>query len=264
MRIFPAVHYSMGGAWVDWPASDDVDRGSRYRHMTNIPGCFNCGESDFQYHGANRLGANSLLSCLYAGLVAGDEASRFIASFGSSPYSQQDLKQALQQEQELSQEILSRKGGENIFSLHEEIARVMVNHVSVKRENGALAAALQKLKEFRERLKKVSVHDSSRFANKTFHFVRQMEPMLELALAITKGALLRNEFRGSHYKPEFPTRDDANWLKTTIATYSEDEPEISYKRVDTRHVNPELRDYTQRGDKNVVLENIPTNIQFPI
>lgn len=264
MRIFPAVHYSMGGAWVDWPASDDVDRGSRYRHMTNIPGCFNCGESDFQYHGANRLGANSLLSCLYAGLVAGDEASRFIASFGSSPYSQQDLKQALQQEQELSQEILSRKGGENIFSLHEEIARVMVNHVSVKRENSALAAALQKLKEFRERLKKVSVHDSSRFANKTFHFVRQMEPMLELALAITKGALLRNEFRGSHYKPEFPIRDDANWLKTTIATYSEDEPEISYKRVDTRHVNPELRDYTQRGDKNVVLENIPTNIQFPI
>ena len=62
MRIFPAVHYSMGGAWVDWPASDDIDRDDRYRHMTNIPGCFNCGESDFQYHGANRLGANSLLA----------------------------------------------------------------------------------------------------------------------------------------------------------------------------------------------------------
>lgn len=88
--------------------------------------------------------------------------------------------------------------------------------------------------------------------------------MLELALAITTGALLRNEFRGSHYKPEFSKRDDVNWLKTTIATYSVDEPEISYKKVDARHVNPELRDYTRQGAKDVVLENIPANIHFPI
>ena len=64
MKIFPAVHYSMGGAWVDWPAADDPDRWTRFRQMTNIPGCFNVGESDFLYHGANRLGANSLLSCI--------------------------------------------------------------------------------------------------------------------------------------------------------------------------------------------------------
>lgn len=69
MKIYPAVHYSMGGAWVDWPAADDEDRLTRYRQMTNIPGCFNVGESEFQYHGANRLGANSLLSCIFGGLV---------------------------------------------------------------------------------------------------------------------------------------------------------------------------------------------------
>lgn len=143
-------------------------------------------------------------------LVAGDEAARFVESFGSCIYSQQDLNQALQQELEISREILSRQGGENAFALHEEIARVMVSNVTVKRENKALEETLHKLKEFRERIKKVSVHDSSRFANKTFHFVRQMEPMLELALAITTGALLRNEFRGSHYKPEFSKRDDVN------------------------------------------------------
>ena len=174
------------------------------------------------------------------------------------------MTQALQQEEELSQEILARRGGENVFFLHEEIARVMVHNVTVKRDNKTLAKTVEKLKEFRERMKKVAVHDSSRFANKTFHFVRQMEPMLELALAITKGALLRNEFRGSHYKPEFPKRDDINWLKTTLATYSKDEPEICYKPVDIRHVNPELRDYTQKGSQDVVLANIPANISFPI
>src|SRR5690606_30294442 len=63
MKIFPGVHYTMGGGWVDWPAADAPDRDKRFRQMTNIPGCFNVGESDFQYHGANRLGANSLLSC---------------------------------------------------------------------------------------------------------------------------------------------------------------------------------------------------------
>ena len=78
MRIFPAVHYTMGGAWVDWPAADDPDRWERYRQMTNIPGCFNVGESDYQYHGANRLGANSLLSCIFGGLVTGNEVPRYI------------------------------------------------------------------------------------------------------------------------------------------------------------------------------------------
>ena len=78
MRIFPAVHYTMGGGWVDWPAADDPDRITRYRQMTNIPGCFNVGESDYQYHGANRLGANSLLSCIFGGLVTGKEVPRYI------------------------------------------------------------------------------------------------------------------------------------------------------------------------------------------
>src|SRR6185436_15889522 len=65
MKVFPAVHYSMGGLWCD------------YDHMTNIPGLFAVGEVDYQYHGANRLGANSLISCLYGGLVAGPAAIRY-------------------------------------------------------------------------------------------------------------------------------------------------------------------------------------------
>ncbi|AHK63604.1 succinate dehydrogenase flavoprotein subunit [Chlamydia avium] len=264
MRIFPAVHYSMGGAWVDWPAADDLDRDSRFRQMTNIPGCFNCGESDFQYHGANRLGANSLLSCLFSGLVAGDEAARFISAFGSCSSQSGDFTDALQQEKEENKRLLSQGGGENIFILHEEMAKLMVRNVTVKRNNKDLQATLDQLKLLRERLQRVSVHDSSKFANKTFHFVRQMRPMIELALAITKGAFLRNEFRGSHYKEEFPNRDDTHWLKTTLASYSFDEPEISYVPVDTRHVQPTLRDYTQSSTGDIALMNVPKNICLPI
>ncbi|WP_201456446.1 succinate dehydrogenase flavoprotein subunit [Chlamydia sp. 17-3921] len=264
MRIFPAVHYSMGGAWVDWPAADDIDRDRRFRQMTNLPGCFNCGESDFQYHGANRLGANSLLSCIFAGLVAGDEAARYIDTFGIASGTSKDFEFALQIEKEENAKILARTGKENVFVLHEEIAATMVRNVTVKRNNKDLKETLEKLKEYRERLAKVSVHDSSQFANKSFHFIRQMQPMLELALAITKGALLRNEFRGSHYKPEFPQRDDLHWLKTTMASYKPEEPEISYREVDIRHVAPSLRDYTKSSTGKIVLENVPENIRLPI
>ncbi|ANH78590.1 succinate dehydrogenase flavoprotein subunit [Candidatus Chlamydia sanziniae] len=264
MRIFPAVHYSMGGAWVDWPAADDIDRDGRFRQMTNIPGCFNCGESDFQYHGANRLGANSLLSCLFAGLVAGDEAARFIETYGPAVQESKDFECALCEEKEENARLLSASGKENIFILYEEIAAVMVQNVTVKRNNKDLQDTVNKLKELRERLKKVSVHDSSPFANKSFHFLRQMKPMLELALAITKGALLRNEFRGSHYKPEFPQRDDKHWLKTTLATYHCEEPEISYCPVDTRHFQPSLRDYTKSSTVKIHPVNLPDNISLPL
>ena len=70
----------MGGGWVDWPAADDPDRWTRFRQMTNLTGCFNVGESDYQYHGANRLGANSLLACIFGGLVTGVEVPRYIGT----------------------------------------------------------------------------------------------------------------------------------------------------------------------------------------
>ncbi|EPP34450.1 succinate dehydrogenase/fumarate reductase, flavoprotein subunit [Chlamydia ibidis] len=264
MRIFPAVHYSMGGAWVDWPAADDSDRHVRYRQMTNIPGCFNCGESDFQYHGANRLGANSLLSCLYAGLVAGEEAARYIEANGACKATSQEISQALQKEKEENARLLSQSGGENIFLLHEEMAKLLVKNVTVKRNNKDLEHTINQLKEYRERLERVSVHDASKFANKTFHFVRQMRPMLELALAITKGALLRNESRGSHNKIEFPHRDDENWLKTTLAHYHADEPDISYLSVDIRHVAPAKRDYTKATTSKVELKNLPEKVSLPV
>lgn len=268
MRIYPAVHYSMGGGWVDWPAADDPDRFTRYRHMTNIEGCFNVGESDYQYHGANRLGANSLLSCIFGGLVVGQEIPRYLNNLSNSCHelSSTIFDRALTFEEEFKHELMARNGTENVFALHNELADLMVKHVTVKRNNDDLLKTIHALKEIRERIKNISLDDKSQFANQSYIFAAQFEPMIDLALIITKGALLRDEFRGAHFKDGFLTRNDENWLKTTIAKFDpkQDEPVISYEPVDTRHLKPILRDYSQAKKVKPSLENVPANIPLPI
>ncbi|MBS0626719.1 MAG: FAD-binding protein, partial [Verrucomicrobia bacterium] len=266
MKIFPAVHYSMGGAWVDFPAVDDVDRYSRFRHMTNIPGCFQVGESEFQYHGANRLGANSLLSCIFAGLVAGKEVPRYLLGIQipSSQLPSRVFSSALAEEEALKKDLLRRDGGENIHKLHEELSSIMINHVTVKRNNVDLQKAIEHILQIKERLQRISLDDRGPIMNQTYQFANQFSAMIEIAHVIAKGALLRDEFRGAHYKPEFPDRDDKNWLKTTIATYSQSGPIISYVPVDLRHLAPVARDYTKAKKVKPTLENIPTNIELPV
>lgn len=268
MKIFPAVHYSMGGAWVDWPAADAPDRESRYRQMTNIAGCFNCGESDFQYHGANRLGANSLLSCIYAGLVTGDEIQRYLEAH---PSSYRDLPSGIFEEpigieERFRKELIARSGKENIYALHDELADVMIRNVTVKRNNPDLQKTIDKIKELRERYKNISLDDRGEYTNQTLQFAHQFQAMLELAMAITKGALLRQEFRGSHFKPECPYRDDVNWLKSSCATYdkSKDEPDFSFVPVPTPYLDPEPRDYTVAKKVRPTLKNVPQNIKLPL
>ena len=266
MKIFPAVHYSMGGAWVDWPAIDDPDRERRYRQMTNIPGCFNCGESDYQYHGANRLGANSLLSCIFSGLVVGDEVPRYLRGLTSSweSLSSNIYDEAIGIEEAFKKDLLGRDGPENVHKLHDELANVMVANVTVKRNNKDLVDTLDKIKEIRQRYQRISLDDKGQFVNQTYQFAHQFSSMLELALVITKGALLRDEFRGSHFKTKYPNRDDENWLKTTLATYDPNEPKIDYEPVDARHLEPEKRDYTVAKKVRPTFKNTPPRFQLPI
>lgn len=268
MKIFPAVHYTMGGGWVDWPAADSPDRWERFRQMTNIPGCFNVGESDFLYHGANRLGANSLLSCIFGGLVTGVEVPRYLDSLSSSytDKSEAIYANAFKIEEEFRADLMARNGPENVHKLHDELSDWMVNYVTVKRDNPDLIRTIAKLKEIRERYENITLGDKGTKLNQTYVFAHQFRSMIELSLVIAKGALLRNEFRGAHFKPEFPNRDDENWLKTTIATYDPklDEPVISYVPVDTRHLEPIKRDYMHAKKVKPTLKNIPTNIQLPI
>lgn len=267
MKIFPAVHYTMGGAWVDWPAADDKDRWQRFRQMTNLKGCFCVGEADYQFHGANRLGANSLVACIFSGLVAGEEVPRYIEESNPvSETSQTCFQEALNIEETFKSRLLAQEGRENIYLLYDEMADWMTRYATVKRDNEDLKKTLVKLKELEERYTRVSLDDKTPFANQTYQFAAQFLPMLQIAKVIVKGALLRDEFRGAHYKAGFPKRDDDNWLKTTIATYNkdEDEPVITYEPVDMRHLKPIGRDYSKAKKVRPTLENIPDNIVLPV
>ena len=268
MRIAPAVHYSMGGGWVDWPAADDPNRLKRYRQMSNLVGCFIVGEADYQYHGANRLGANSLLSCIFGGLITGVEVTRYLENLESSYVDVEEkiYQEALGIEENFKQELINRQGPENVHCLHEELAKEMVSHVTVKRNNKDLKKTLEKIKEIRARYQNIQLDDKGSHLNQTYIFANQFRSMLELCLVITKGALLRDEFRGSHFKPEFPKRDDENWLKETLASYDpkSDEPRIRYNPIDTCYLKPIQRDYVKAKRVKPRLENIPQNIQLPI
>jgi len=233
MRVFPAVHYTMGGLWVD------------YNQMTNIKGLFAAGECEYQYHGANRLGANSLLSCIHGGMVAGKKVFEYAKSLTkcSDDVPSKVYEQHKQTVVAKFEQYKKMEGKENPYKLHQELGETMTENVTVVRHNKKLLQTLDKLKEFRERFKNIDVLDRSGNANYSLFFVNQLRGMIELAMVITKGALLRDESRGSHYKPEFPKRDDERFLKTTIATYQEDEPQISYEDVDVSLIKPVLRKY---------------------
>jgi succinate dehydrogenase / fumarate reductase flavoprotein subunit len=236
MKIFPAVHYSMGGMWVD------------YDQMTNIPGLFAAGECDYQYHGANRLGANSLLSAIFGGMVAGPAAVRYIKGLKKSAHDiDKNLFETERKKQEQKYEsILKMEGNENPYQLHRELGSWMTDNMTVVRYNDRLQKTEEKIVELMERWHKIGMADKSRWENMMAPFTRQLWNMLELARAMTRGALLRNESRGAHYKPEFPERDDENFMKTTIATWTPDGPVITYEEIDVSLIPPRKRDYSKK------------------
>ncbi|BFH12205.1 succinate dehydrogenase flavoprotein subunit [Paenibacillus melissococcoides] len=234
MKIFPAVHYSMGGMWVD------------YNQMTNIKGLFAAGECEYQYHGANRLGANSLLSAIFGGMVAGPKAVEYIRGLDKSV---EDVSSSLfDREVKLRADrydnLLKMDGSENAYVLHKELGEWMTNNMTVVRYNSKLEDTIVKIKELKQRYGNINMSDTARWNNQAASFTRQLWNMLELAEAMTKSALLRNESRGAHYKPDFPERNDQDFLKTTIAAWTPEGPEISYEEVDVSLIQPRKRDYT--------------------
>ncbi len=196
--------------------------------------------------------------------MTGVEVSRYLENNPLPPLSDVLSKAALHEEERTQKWLLENEGSENVYLLHNELSDWMVRYASVKRDDEDLVRAMAKIKELRKRYQNISLADRGRTLNQGYVFAHQFRAMLELALVIVKGALLRNEFRGSHYKPNYPERDDENWLKTTIAEYEPDEPRISYEPVDMRHLDPIKRDYTHAKKVKPTLKNIPTNIQLPL
>ena len=287
MEIFPAVHYSMGGIWTDYTGTSEglIDHQSPQNQMTSITGLYAAGEADYQYHGGNRLGANSLLSCIYTGLMMSPGVINYV---NNVPETAEDVSEniysaSVQKWQESFANIKSMNGDENPYALHREMAEEMISNVLIVRENTKLKSTLKKIDEFESRWKNVKCVDTTDWSNPVPSFINQLWNMIQLSKIITKGALLRDEFRGSHYKPEFDlnqpsdfrpetylefekqkeagniqedafnsehlaymkrfSENNVKWLKTTIATYKNGGPDISYEAVDTSLIAPRPRKY---------------------
>ncbi len=270
MKVFPAVHYSMGGLWVDFEkdAKGSLKTGSPRNHATNIPGLYAVGEVDYQYHGANRLGANSLLSCIWGGMATGPAVASYQKSLAKSAFdlAKSTFEKAEKREQEKYETILKQnqddKNAENPFLLHQELGDTMLKDVTIERDNKTLDKVIDKIDELDERVKDVATPDLSARVNQGAQFVRHLQNMLILARVIAQGARNRDESRGAHYKPAFPERNDAEWLRTTLA-FHEGTGKVKYVRefdyssagqpihvtdaVDTSLVAPRERKYEQAG-----------------
>ena len=232
MKIFPGMHYTMGGLWVD------------FNQMTNLPGVFAAGEAEYNYHGANRLGANSLLSCIYGGFVAGPKAIEYAkalpAAQGDGGHSAEKKRQ-----DEINAGLMKSDGSENPFKLWRELGDTMTKNVTVIRYNKGCKEADVKIYELLERYRNINLSDKSSWANTSFAFTRQLYNMLQLGRVVAQGAALRDESRGAHYKPDFPERNDEKFLKTTKAYFAPDadEPRFEWEAVDTQFIKPRPRRY---------------------
>lgn len=262
MKIFPAVHYSMGGLWVDFEKGADggLKPGSSRNQATSIPGLYATGECDYQYHGANRLGANSLLSCIYGGMVTGpamatwrDEQSKSAFDLSSSLFDGEQKRRADEYEA-----LSKRTGGDfdiNPYQLHHTMGEMMLTDVTVERHNARLDEVLGALSDMQSQWKRAKALDGQRGTmNQPVVFLRHLKGMLDIAQVIAKGARVREECRGAHYKPALDPelhpddpkalgRDDDEWLKSTIAEYSEDGPRLSFESVDVSLEKLAKRDY---------------------
>jgi len=245
MKIFPAMHYSMGGLWVDYEAKADgfLNRNSPRNQSTNIPGLYAIGECDYQYHGANRLGANSLLSCIFSGQLVAPAVAAYTK--GAKPLESGNTVFEAERKrwEDRLDKIGKMQGKENPYALHRELGFLMVNNVSIVRDNAKLKDTLVKIGELKQRWNDVACVDESGWYNHPKLFINQLWNMLVQAEAITVGALERDESRGAHYKPAFPTRDDEKFMRTTLAHWTPQGVKLSYQDVNTSLYKPVARKY---------------------
>jgi succinate dehydrogenase / fumarate reductase flavoprotein subunit len=278
MKIFPAVHYSMGGLWADYERSAEggLVAGSPRNHQTNIPGLYAIGECDYQYHGANRLGANSLLSCIFTGLWIAPGIKNLLGSLKESAGDAKfdSLIRGARAKAEIDHTaLLTRPGGkENPYLIHQELGDAMTRAATVVRRNDQLEEGYNTVCKLEERAANCSLSDTGQWTNQNVVYTKALRDMFPIAKAILKGAQARDECRGAHYKPDFEpagiTAEDPaerhrqaeawcdafeeknrKWLKTTIATFpnasatSCGDPQLTYEDVDTSLVPPRPRLY---------------------
>lgn len=226
--IRPGVHYSMGGiktnAWGE----------------TQLEGLYAAGEcACVSIHGANRLGGNALLETIVFGKRSGLKASERARSIRSFSISQKSIKA----EEDRTKDIMSRPKGERVAAIREEIGKIMSEDVGISRKREGIEKAKEKLRQVKESYKKVYIQDKGRVFNSELISALELGSIIELAEAIIESALAREESRGAHFRFDFPHRDDARWLKHTLAYKGETAPRLDYVDVAITKYPPAERKY---------------------
>jgi succinate dehydrogenase / fumarate reductase flavoprotein subunit len=231
--IQPGQHYSMGGV--------DTD----VNGATKVKGLYAAGEcACVSVHGSNRLGGNSLLDTSVFGKLVGEAVPVSLTSDASEP-NLQVLNSEKKKQEERIREIISRRlTGETVGTILCEMQETMFNKCGIFREKSVLQEAYDTIKDLKERYGMVGIHDSSSLRyNPGLLNILELKGMLDLTELIVAGAIVRNESRGSHWRTDFPVRDDKNWLKHTMAVYSPEGPVFSYTDVDITDYEPKERKY---------------------
>ncbi len=283
MKIFPGVHYSMGGLWTTYSPGPDYEKVKSGQMpiampagghpwdpeerpavgmnpdaidnmMTNIPGLYAFGECNYQYHGGTRLGANALLSCIFDGLFCGRSVANFVNEHADDPASGKDARifeAGVEAEEAKIKSLVESSGGENPYVIGKELGDVMTAECTVVKHEAGLKMCLEKIAELRERFQKISLADSGIYTNQNLSYARSVGDMIALADPIARGSLLREESRGSHFRTDFLERNDDRFLATTVAEYDEatGESKISFEPVEIGIVTPRVRDYSKAGKK---------------
>ena len=233
--IQPTAHYAMGGI-----PTDIEGRVIRDELKTVVPGFYAAGEvACVSVHGANRLGTNSLVDLIVFGRRAGKHIARFINEWDFIPLPKEPEAFA----RDMVECLRARDKGEAQINIRNEMRDEMMDNVGVVRTEESLLHAQKKLVELKERFGQVAIQDKGHTFNTELMEVIELGFLIDCAEATIAGALARQESRGGHYREDYPKRDDANFLKHTLAYQEHNEIELRYKPVTLGTFEPQERKY---------------------
>ena len=220
--IVPSQHYSMGGI--------DTD----VNGTTSMPGFYAAGEcACVSVHGANRLGGNSLLETIVFGRRAGAEVIRYLADLPDKRTSPRAAFEAVEAVEQAMRTLADRPAEVDAYALRTEMTTLMKEHFGLFRDEPTMKVGMDRLHDIKERVGKIGLRWTGSVFNIDMIRTYELEGMVDVALAVGQGALVRQESRGAHFRTDFNTRDDANWLKHTLAFY---QPEAAGPRLDWKPV----------------------------
>lgn len=228
--IRPVAHYAMGGIEAD------------INGATTMKGVWAAGEvAAHSLHGANRLGSNSTTECLVWGGITGQEIVKFIQS--GAPLIKVPDEQVKAEKKRIFEDLLQKKGTENLYDIKRELREAMDQHAGVYRTGEEMSAGLKKVKALKQRFENIYVADKGSVYNTNLMNAMEIGNLVDLAEMLLTAAVVREESRGGHARYDFPNRDDEKWLKHTLVSYSKEGPKLSYKPVTITKWKPVERKY---------------------